>query len=266
MSSKTGMSPAEYMQHHFHHLQLNLQTMKIGPTHSIWALNLDTFIVSTLLGILFVTSFYLAVRHLSADVPGKFQNFCEFAIETVDGFIKESFHGDNKLIGPLALTIFIWVFLMNLMDLIPVDLFPWALGLLGVPHFKMVPTADPSMTFGLSITVFLMVLYYNFKMKGLKGLGREVFTKPFGIWLAPINLILRIVEEVVKPLSLSLRLYGNLFAGELIFILVAAMIPWWFQWFPGGIWAIFHILIITIQALIFMMLTIIYLSLAHQEH
>ncbi|MCH9770145.1 MAG: F0F1 ATP synthase subunit A [Gammaproteobacteria bacterium] len=266
MSSRSGISPAEYIQHHLHHLQLNLRTWKFGPSHSFLTLNVDTLIVSIIMGLVFLIPFYMAARRAQAGIPSKLQNFVELAVDTIHGFVKESFHVENKLIGPLALTIFVWVFLMNFNDLIPVDLVSHSLSFLGVPKFKIVPTADPTLTFGLSIVVFILVLFFNFKYKGLKNLGKEMLTQPFGPWFFPVNFALRIIEEVVKPLSLALRLYGNLFAGELIFVLVAAMIPWWLQWIPGGAWAIFHILIITIQSLIFMMLTIIYLSLASQSH
>ena len=178
--------------------------------------------------------------------------------------VKESFHGDSRLIAPLSLTIFVWVFLMNFMDLIPVDLLPRLLSLVGVEHFKAVPTADPMMTFGLSIPVFFLIVFYNFKIKGFKKLGIEVLSRPFGWYLIPINIVFRLIEEVVKPISLSLRLFGNLFAGELIFILIA-LLPFWAQWLPGGIWAVFHILIILIQAFIFMILVIVYMDMAHQK-
>jgi F-type H+-transporting ATPase subunit a len=151
------------------------------------------------------------------------------------------------------------------MDLLPVDLLPRIMGLFGVHNFKTVPTADLSMTFAMSLSVFFLIIYYNIKIKGF-GLLKELFTQPFGKWLFPLNILFRIIEELTRPISLSLRLFGNMFAGELIFILIAALLPWWIQWIPGGIWAIFHILIITIQAFIFMMLTIIYLSMAHESH
>lgn len=265
MSVSEKLTPAEYIQHHLQHLQLNLHTMKIGHSSDFMVLNLDTLAVSIGLGILFLSFFYYIAKRAQAGVPSKIQNFLEIAVEAVDGLVKEAFHAENKFVAPLALTIFIWVFLMNFMDLIPVDLLPRALGLFGVPKFKSVPTADPMMTFGLSITVFILIIFYNFKSKGFVGLGKEILSQPFGWYLVPINIVFRLLEEFVKPLSLALRLFGNLFAGELIFVLVAVM-PWWIQWFPGGIWSIFHILIITIQAFIFMMLTIVYMSMAQATH
>lgn len=265
MSDSTVIStPADYVQHHLSHLQLNLNNMSLG-NGGFWTLHLDTLGVSIVLGVMFLTLFRLVARKANAGVPGRLQNFVELIVEFVQGLVKESFHGRSKLVAPLALTIFIWVFLMNFMDLIPVDLIPRAFDLVGVHYFRAVPTADPNLTFGLSITVFILVIFYNFKIKGLVGLGKEVLTHPFGPWLFPLNIIFRIIEEVVRPISLALRLFGNLFAGELIFILIA-LLPWWIQWTLGGAWAIFHILIIAIQAFIFMMLTIIYLSMAHESH
>lgn len=265
MSATKTLTPAQYIQHHLQHLQLNLHTMKIGPSSGFMVLNLDTLSVSIVIGILFLSLFYFIARRVKAGVPGKLQNFLEISIDAIDGLVKEAFHGSHKFIGPLALTIFTWVFLMNFMDLIPVDLLPRFLGLFGAPEFKSVPTADPTMTFALSLTVFGLIIFYNIKAKGVVHLSKEILSRPFGWYLVPFNVMFRLLEECVKPLSLSLRLFGNLFAGELIFILIAVM-PWWMQWVPGGAWAIFHVLIITIQAFIFMMLTIVYLSMAHSSH
>ena len=180
--------------------------------------------------------------------------------------MKDAFHHENKLVGPLALTIFLWVFLMNFMDLVPVDLLPQLAVWLGLGHFRAVPTADPMMTFAMSLTVFVLVIYYNFKLKGAWGLLKEVCTQPFGIWLLPVNVFFRIVEELVKPMSLALRLFGNLFAGELVFILIAGLISWKWQWLLQAPWAAFHLLIISIQAFIFMMLTVVYIGMAHDSH
>lgn len=260
------MTPAQYIAHHLEHWQINLHTGKIGPDTGFWVLNLDTMIVSVILGILFVTIFSFIANRAHAGVPTGLQNFIELCIEKVDETVKETFHGTSNLIAPLALTIFAWVFVMNAMDLIPVDVLPRLLDLVGVHNFKAVPTADPTMTFALSIPVFVLIIFYNCKIKGFKNLGIEILSKPFGWYLFPINVMFRILEEVVKPLSLSFRLFGNMFAGELVFVLIAALLPWYAQWIPGGIWAVFHILVITIQALIFMMLTIVYLSMAHESH
>lgn len=264
MTTASSSHTAEYVQHHLQHLMLNLHNFTFG-NNGFWTLNLDTFAVSFVLGFLFIGLMRRVAKQMVVGVPGKLQNFIEIVIEFVDKTVKESFHGRNQLIAPLALTIFTWIFLMNFMDLLPIDLLPTVLSPLHLPYFRSVPTADPNATFGMSIAVFFLIIYYNFKIKSPGGLGKEVLTSPFGAKLFPINILFRLLEESVKPISLSLRLFGNLFAGELIFILVA-LLPWWMQWTFGGIWAIFHILIILIQAFIFMMLTIVYLSMAHESH
>ena len=265
MSAAGPITSSQYIEHHLQHLQFNLQTMQFGHSSGFWVLNVDTLAVCLVMGILFLGFFYHIARKAYAGIPTRTQNFVEMCVDAIDGVIKEAFHAENKLIGPLALTIFVWVFLMNFMDIVPVDLLPVVLSWFGVGHFKAVPTADPTLTFAMSLTVFLLVIFYNIKIKGGVGLLKEMLSKPFGWWLFPINFIFRILEEVVKPLSLSLRLFGNLFAGEMVFILIAIM-PWWMQTVTGTIWSIFHILIILIQAFIFMMLTIVYLSMAHESH
>jgi F-type H+-transporting ATPase subunit a len=258
-----GHSTAQYIEHHLNHLTLDLRTFTLGGK-GFWTLNLDTFVVSVASAfIIFGLLRYIAKR-MTEGVPGKLQNFIEIIFEFVQRSVKDAYHGKSKLIAPLALTVFLWIFVMNVMDLLPVDLIPLTLELFGVPYFKNVPTADPNMTFAMAITVFFLIIFYNITVKGWR-LGKEMLTMPFGIWLFPLNITFRIIEECVKPFALALRLFGNMFAGELIFILIAVL-PWWAQWFPGGIWAIFHILIISIQAFIFMMLTIVYLSMAHDTH
>ena len=260
--SAAAMTSGEYIQHHLDHLTVDL-TPHLGG-RGFWAFNVDTLIVSITLG-LFLAGFlrYIASQ-MRSDVPGRLQNFVEIIIEFVQGTVNESYHGKSQLIAPLALVVFLWIFCMNLMDLLPVDLLPRFLGLFGIHHFKNVPTADPNATFAMSISIFLLIVFYNITVKGF-ALGKEMLTKPFGPYLFFLNVPFRIIEEVAKPFTLALRLFGNMFAGELIFILIA-LLPWWAQWLPGGIWAIFHILIITIQAFIFMMLTIVYLSMAHETH
>ena len=259
-------SSADYVQHHLSFLQLDLSTMKLtsGMT-GFWVLNLDSMVMSILMGLLFIVSFYCVARAVKVKSPGKFQCVVEMIVEFVDKAVTESFHAPSRFIAPLALTIFVWVFLMNAMDLLPVDFAPLVASTFGLHYFRAVATADPNITFGMSITIFFLIIFYNFKGKGGFGFGKEVLTKPFGGKLFFLNVIFRVLEDCVKPLSLSLRLYGNLFAGELIFILIALM-PWWMQWPLGGVWAIFHILIIVVQAFIFMMLTIVYLSMAYHEH
>lgn len=258
-----AVSTAEYIEHHLHHLSVNLTSFSLSEK-GFWALNIDTMMISVLSALIIFGFLYCIAVRMTPGVPGKLQNFAEIIIEFVQRSVSETYHGKSQLIAPLALTVFLWVFVMNVMDLLPVDLIPMVAGFFGVQHFKSVPTADLNLTFSLSLTVFALIIFYNITIKRWK-LIKELFTMPFGIWLFPINIIFRLIEEFVKPLSLALRLFGNMFAGELIFILIAVL-PWWAQWMPGGIWAIFHILIISIQAFIFMMLTIVYLSMAHDTH
>ncbi|MCP3679087.1 MAG: F0F1 ATP synthase subunit A [Gammaproteobacteria bacterium] len=261
-----AFSTEEYVNHHLHHLVLNLRTFQLGG-EGFWTVNLDTLAVSIVLGVAFLALFrWIAVRATSG-VPRAWQNFVEMIVDFVDRLVKETFHGQSELIAPLALTIFIWVFLMNFMDLLPVDLLPLIMSKVGLPYFKAVPTSDPNLTFALSLTVFFLMLFYGLRVKGPIGWTKEMLTTPFSkkIYVYPINLAYHLLEDLVKPISLSLRLFGNLFAGELIFILIA-LLPWWIQWTVGGIWAIFHILIIVLQAFIFMMLTVVYLSIAVDKH
>lgn len=264
MSETSVITPGQYIQHHLEHLTLNLKTFTIGGEGGgFWTLNLDTLIVSILLGFLIFGGMRLVATRLT-EIPGKMQNIVEIILEFVNNAVHEIFHHKSTFIPALALTIFLWVFAMNAMDLLPVDLIPRLAGLFGIEHFKSVPTADPNATFAMSISVFMLIIIFNLRAKKHR-LLKEMLTFPFGPWLFPINVAFRVVEECVKPLSLALRLFGNMFAGELIFILIALM-PWWLQWPPGAVWAVFHILVITLQAFLFMMLTIIYLSMAHDAH
>lgn len=256
-------SPGQYIQHHLEHLTLNLKTLSIGEGGGFWALNLDTMLISILLGLLVFGSLrYVAVN--MTEIPGRFQNMVEVVFEFVHNSVRDIFHQPSVFIPSLALTIFLWVFIMNAMDLLPVDFLPTVLSFFGVTHFKTVPTADPNATFAMSFAVFFLIIFFNIKIKKSR-LLKELFTFPFGPWLFPVNFAFRLIEECVKPISLALRLFGNMFAGELIFILIAVL-PWYVQWPPGAIWAIFHILVITLQAFLFMMLTIIYISMAHDDH
>ncbi len=249
------LNASGYIQHHLEHWQWKTQ---------LGTFNLDTLLISWVIGLTFLLLFYWVVNRATVDVPGPIQNFVEMLYDFVQTQVKETYHGRSTLIAPLALTIFVWVFLMNFMDLIPVDIIPKVFGYLGASHFKAVPTTDPNLTLGMSISVFLLILFYNVKIKGFVGFFKELTCKPFGWQFFPVNLVLKLVEELAKPISLGLRLFGNLYAGELIFILIALLGTW--QWILGVPWAIFHILVITIQAFIFMMLTIVYLSLASEEH
>lgn len=248
-----------------HYIQHHLTNLTVGNSDSFWSINLDTLLISWILGLGFLLLFRFAAVRATAGVPGRLQNLVEVLVEFVAQQVKDTYHGKSEVVAPLALTIFVWVFLMNLMDLVPVDLLPRAAHAVGVDYLKVVPTTDPNLTLGLSISVFLLTIFYNFKIKGPIRLGKEVFCSPFGPWFFPFNMLLRLVDELAKPISLGLRLFGNLYAGELIFILIA-LLPWWAQWPLGWVWAVFHILIIVLQAFIFMMLTIVYISQAHEAH
>ena len=236
-----------------------------------WAINVDSMLFSVGLGVMFLWLFRKAAKTATADVPGGWQNFVEWIVEFIDTSVRGSFSAKNDMVAPLALTLFIWIFLMNLMDLIAVDHIPWLASLLGVSHLKIVSTTDPNITFGLALPVFFLVLYYSVKIKGLGGFLGELAFHPFPKWMAPVNLLLEGVTLIARPLSHSLRLFGNMYAGEMIFILIALMYGGNLALGAfGGLlqlgWAIFHILIITLQAFIFMTLTIVYLDMAHQEH
>ena len=279
MSTET-LTSAEYIHHHLQFLTFGQHPDGTwGIAHGVaeakamgfWAIHLDTMFFSVVLGVLFLYFFRKAARQATADVPGGLQNFVEWIVEFVEDSVRGSFSGRNALIAPLALTIFVWIFLMNFMDLIAVDFFPQIAHLIGIPYLKVVPTTDPNATFGMAFGVFFLVLYYSIKIKGVGGFAGELAFQPFGKLGAPINVLLEGVNLLSKPVSLSLRLFGNMYAGEMIFILIALMYSagWVLGTFGGLLqigWAIFHILIVTLQAFIFMMLTIVYLDMAHQEH
>lgn len=236
-----------------------------------WAINVDSMAFSIGLGLLFLFLFRMAARKATVGVPSGLQNFVEWVIEFIDNSVRGSFSHKNPLVAPLALTVFMWVFLMNLMDLLPVDWLPLAGSMVGLPHLKVVPSTDPNISFGLSLPIFFLVLFYSFKMKGAGGFFSELAFQPFPKFMFPVNLLLEGVGLIAKPLSLSLRLFGNMYAGEMIFILIALMFggSWIMGLFGGALqwaWAVFHILIITLQAFIFMTLTIVYLDMAHSEH
>lgn len=240
----------------------------LTPLHvgqGFWALHLDTLFFSAVLGGLFIWFFKTAAEKATSGVPGLLQSFAEMLVEFVDTQVKDSFHGHSKLIAPLALTIFVWVFLWNFMDLFPVDILPAIGSFMGIDYLRVVPSTDLNATFAMSISVFALIIFYSIKIKGPWGFAKELLFQPFGPWLLPFNLLLKVVEEIAKPISLGLRLFGNLYAGELIFILIA-LLPWYIQPALSFPWAVFHILIITLQAFIFMVLTIVYLSMAHEDH
>jgi F-type H+-transporting ATPase subunit a len=258
----------EYIQHHLQ----NLQVCRIDGewvwnecAGNFWTINVDSMFFSVLLGVLFLTVFRSVAKRATAGVPGRLQAAVESLVEFVDTSVKDTFHGENKLLAPLGLTIFVWVFLMNLMDLVPVDWIPGLAHAIGIPYLKVVPTTDVNITFAMSISVFILILFYSIKAKGIGGFTKELTLQPFNHPIAiPFNLLLEGVALLAKPISLALRLFGNLYAGELIFILIALLGLW--QLPLHFMWAVFHILIIVLQAFIFMMLTIVYIALAQEQH
>ena len=279
MSAEAHTS-GEYIKHHLQNLTYGKHADGTwGVAHSaaeakemgFWAINLDSMGFAIGLGLLFLFLFRMAAKKATTGVPSGLQNFVEWVVEFIDGSVRGSFSHKNDMVAPLALTVFMWVFLMNFMDLLPVDWLPHTAGEVGLPFLKVVPSTDPNVTFGLSLSVFVLVLFYSVKMKGAGGFFSELAFQPFPKYLFPVNLLLEGVGLIAKPISLALRLFGNMYAGEMIFILIALM-------FGGNLllaafggvlqwaWAVFHILIITLQAFIFMTLTIVYLDMAHAEH
>jgi F-type H+-transporting ATPase subunit a len=283
MAASEPTTANEYILHHLTFLS-NKEPKGIVDFSVI---HLDTVFFSIALAVLFAGSFFFAARTATTGVPGKFQNFVELLVEKVNEQVTDSFHGTNKLLAPLALTIFCWVLLFNAMDILPVDLLPYLAHGAGIEHLKVVPTTDLNATFAMALTVFVLIIYYSIKMKGLGGFIGELTLQPFSAknplvkaLLVPVNLLLEIVPFLARPLSLSLRLYGNLFAGEMIFLLLATLtlhgvsqlssVGGWTllvaQFALALLWAVFHLLVITLQAFIFMVLTIVYLSMAHEHH
>lgn len=307
--SAEALTSSEYIKHHLQNLTFGrLADGSLGLAHSateakamgFWALNVDTMGVSIVLGVLFLALFHTVARSATTGVPSGVQNFVEWIVDFIDNSVRGSFSGKNDIVAPLALTVFIWIFLMNFMDLMAIDMFPQIAHLVHLPFMKVVPSTDPNVTFGMSIAVFVMVIYYSLKIKGVGGFVGELTMQPFQaksillkIVFLPINLFLELVNLISKPISLALRLFGNMYAGEMLFILIAVMYGpgqhlvasgWDVGGFSGwktlqfGVdmllgagllqlgWALFHILIITLQAFIFMTLTIVYLDMAHQTH
>ncbi len=268
-SAEHAPTGSEYIIHH-------LANLKYGE--GFWTFNVDSIFFSVLLGLVFVVSFYMAARNATVGVPGKFQNFVETVVEFVDTQVRDTFHGQSPIIAPLALTIFCWILLINFMDVVPVDLLPLIGSKAGIDYLKVVPSTDLNITLGMSITVFLIVMFYSFKIKGFGGFTWELLTHPFGKWMMPFNLLLNLIEHLARPVSLGLRLYGNLYAGEMIFLLLAVLGGSFAinslagiggavgQLLLGTVWAVFHILVIPLQAFIFMVLTIVYLAQAHETH
>jgi len=280
-----NLTSNEYIKHHLTNLTFGKGDHGWGFAHGaeeaanmgFWAIHVDTMVWSIGLAVIFLALFRMAAKRVTTDVPTGFQNFVEMSIDFIDAQVKDGFHGKNKIVAPLALTIFAWVFLQNAMDLLPVDLVPELAKLAGIGYMKIVPSTDPNATMGMAIGVFMLMIYYGIKVKGL-GFFKELMFMPFSFKIPavqalfiPVNLFLELVSLISKPVSLGLRLFGNMYAGEMIFILIAIM-------YSAGMvlgvlagfmqlgWAIFHILIIALQAFIFMVLTIVYLSMAHEDH
>jgi len=278
------MGTVEYIQHHLtNNMICSAENMNAstGLCEGFWVLNIDTIIVSIILGAIIVLTAMRLGKKLETGTPGGFQNSVESILDFVSTNVRDAFPGHNPLIAPIALTIFLWVWLMNFMDLIPVDLLPWLFQMITGDHhayLKVVPTTDLNTTLAMAFTVFALILYYNIKIKGVWGFTKMFLFHPFGKFAVPFNIVMTLIEEVSKPLSLALRLFGNMFAGELVFLLIAliggtlAVGAAALFWAPLQVlldlgWLIFHLLVITLQAFIFMVLTIVYLGMAHDtEH
>jgi F-type H+-transporting ATPase subunit a len=272
---KSSGGLTEYIVHHLTH---NTATVAGDAKFHV-----DSWLIALIVGLLGCFLMWTQARKATAGVPSKGQAFFELVVEFVDSQVKDTFHGDRRFIAPLALTIFVWVVFMNAMDLLPLDLPSAAIQAVAGEetahhtYLRMVPTADVNTTFAMSITVFLLIIFYSIKAKGGWGFTKELFTAPFHahgavgkIVLAVPNLFLNLVEYLSKPVSLGMRLFGNMYAGELVFMLIAGLFASWITFVPGvifnSVWAIFHILIILLQAFIFMVLTVVYLAMAHEHH
>ncbi|RDI98899.1 F0F1 ATP synthase subunit A [Dyella solisilvae] len=277
MASEPQGGLTEYIQHHLHH-----NTVSLGDS-PFMQIHLDSLVVAFLLGALFCLWFWLKARKATSGVPSKGQAFVEIIVEFVDTQVKDTFHGDRRTLTPLALSIFMWVTFLNAMDLLPLDAPSWTVkemaGIEAMHHtfFRWVPTADINTTVGLALAVFFIVLGHGMQAKGALGFGKELMTSPFHAHnpvvvaiLVPFNFLLNVVEYLSKPVSLAMRLFGNMYGGELVFMLIAGLFAGWISFLPGVIfntaWAIFHILIILLQAFIFMMLTIVYIATAREHH
>ncbi|NRA62372.1 MAG: F0F1 ATP synthase subunit A [Psychrobium sp.] len=256
-----ALTPGSYIGHHLQNWNVSF------GEHWFWNVNADSLLISVGLGLVFILLFWSVARKATSGVPGKLQCFIEIIVEFVDKTVKDTFHGKSPVIAPLALTIFVWIILMNTMDLIPVDWLPQAANLVAGQevYLRVVPTTDPNIALGMSFSVFFLMIFYSIKIKGIGGFVKELTMQPFNHWaFIPVNLVMELVSLIAKPVSLGLRLFGNMYAGEMIFMLIALIgvgqLPLHF------VWAVFHIMVVVLQAFIFMMLTIVYLSMAHEDH
>jgi len=271
-------NPAEYIQHHLTNLTYGqhpdgswglAQTAEEAAAMGFNAIHVDSMIWSVVTGLVFFIVFRTAAKNATSGVPGPMQNFVELIVDFIDDTTSTIFNYKNSLIAPMALTIFVWVWLMNVMDLVPVDWIPTLASMMGVHYMKVVPSTDPNITMSMALSIFILILYFSIKEKGLGGFLGELAFHPFPKFLAPINLVLEGVTLIAKPLSLGLRLFGNMYAGEMIFILIALLFTGGIGWgLLGGVlqwgWAMFHVLIISLQAFIFAVLTIVYMAQAHE--
>lgn len=265
MAGEHELTPTSYIQHHLQNL-----TFKVSEG-GFWTLHVDTIVTAVLMGLLITFGFWMATRKATAGVPGKWQAFVEILLEFIDKQVRDTYHGTSKLVTPIAITLFFWILMMNLLKMIPADFIALPLEAVGIKYWKPVPTADVNATFGMSISVFFLMLFFALRSKGLGGFTHEFLTAPFGKWMMPFNLLLNIVEWLSKPVSLAMRLFGNMFGGEIVFLLI---------WVLGGAgilgalaggafglgWMLFHLLVIPLQAFIFTMLSIVYLSLSEEAH
>lgn len=250
------LTATEYIQHHLKHLTVNL----FGADSGFWVLNVDTIFFSIVLGILFIVPFVYCAHYASVDKPSTFQMILEFLAEFVEDQSSETFNERLDSVCAIALTMFVYIFLMNFMDLLPVDLFPVIASNFGLSNVRCVPTADLNVPLALALFVFFAIYFYAIKFNGFFNWVKEITTEPFGIYCMPINLLKHLIADIARPISLSLRLFGNIYAGEIIFILIA-LTPAYMQWLLAGAWLGFHLFVITIQAFIFMILTIVYIGL-----
>lgn len=274
------LTSTEYIKHHLTNLTFGVHpdgswgfahTAAEAKAMGFWSIHVDTMLWSIGLGALFLWLFRKAALKASADTPSGWLNFVEMCIEFIDNNVRGTFSAKNDMIAPMALTLFVWILLMNTMDLVPVDWIPELAKLMGIHYMKVVPTTDPNATFGMSLSVFVLMLYYSIRVKGAGGFFAELAFQPFPKWMFPINLFLELISLLSKPVSLALRLFGNLYAGEMIFILIALLYSGGAVMFVSGgalqwLWAVYHVLIVLLQAFIFMILTVVYLDMAHQHH